>query len=79
MYTLEVPYEVKDSAIYQPLFEQRIAYITQQLSLLSDVKELINNFKELDGKEPIGNTQRLYFSTLMNLGNKPLMKRFYLL
>jgi hypothetical protein len=70
MYTLEVPYEVKDSAIYQPLLEQRIAYITQQLSLLSDVKELINNFKELDGKEPIGNTQRLYFSTLMNLGNK---------
>lgn len=62
---LEVPYEVNDTATYGKIVEQRINYIKNQIILLSEIKELIPNLKTLHGQEPLGNTQKIYFSTLI--------------
>ena len=63
---LEIPYEVNDTSSYGDVLVKRVQYIEEEITLLNEIKELIANYKSLDGKEPLGNTQKIFLQTLID-------------
>lgn len=63
---LEIQYEENDTSTYGKIIEQRVSFIKDQISLISEIKELIANYKSLDGREPLGNAQKIYLATLID-------------
>ena len=63
---LEIPYEVNDTSSYGDVLVKRVQYIEEEITLLNEIKELIANYKSLDGKEPLGKTQKIFLQTLID-------------
>lgn len=63
---LEIPYEVNDTSSYGDVLVKRVQYIEEEITLLNEIKELIANYKSLHGREPLGNTQRIFLQTLID-------------
>ena len=63
---LEIPYEVNDTSSYGDVLVKRVQYIEEEITLLNEIKELIANYKSLHGREPLGNTQKIFLQTLID-------------